>query len=52
MSDGYVIKVVGTKRWRAIFDIQAEGRDPVDLRCFLGLGEKTLSETWLYQHFP
>lgn len=48
----YVIKVVGTQRWRAFFDVGADGSDPVNLRCFLKLGGKTLSETWLYQFFP
>jgi glucans biosynthesis protein len=48
----YVIKVVGTNRWRAFFDVSAEGSDPLNLRCYLKLGNKTLSETWLYQFFP
>jgi glucans biosynthesis protein len=48
----YVIKVVGTNRWRAVFDVVAEGRDAVNLRCFLRLDNKPLSETWLYQYFP
>jgi periplasmic glucans biosynthesis protein len=51
-DNGHVLKVVGTDRWRAAFDLQIEGTQPVDLRLFLRLGEKTLSETWLYQHFP
>lgn len=51
-SHGYVVKVVGTRRWRAVFDLHAEGREPVDLRCYLQLDERTLSETWLYQYFP
>ena len=48
----YVIKVVGTNRWRAIFDVALTGKDPLNLRCFLRLGEHTLSETWIYQFFP
>jgi len=48
----YVIKVVGTDRWRAFFDVSADGPDPLNLRCFLKLGNKSLSETWLYQFFP
>jgi periplasmic glucans biosynthesis protein len=48
----YVIKVVGTDRWRAFFDVSADGNDPLNLRCFLKLADKTLSETWLYQFFP
>jgi glucans biosynthesis protein len=52
IDNAYVIKVVGTDRWRALFDLQAEGNGPVDLRVFLKLGDKTLSETWIYQYFP
>lgn len=48
----YVIKVVGTERWRSLFDITLEGKSPIDLRCFLKLGDKTLTETWIYQYFP
>ena len=47
-----MLKVVGTDRWRALFDLQVEGSAPVDLRLFLKLGGKTLSETWIYQYFP
>ena len=50
--NAYVVKVVGTDRWRALFDLQLDGTAPVDLRLFLKLGNKTLSETWLYQYFP
>jgi glucans biosynthesis protein len=52
IDNAYVIKVVGTDRWRALFDLQVDGNAPVDLRLFLRLGNKTLSETWLYQYFP
>jgi glucans biosynthesis protein len=52
IDNAYVIKVVGTDRWRALFDLQLDGNAPVDLRLFLKLGSKTLSETWLYQYFP
>jgi glucans biosynthesis protein len=52
IDNAYVIKVVGTDRWRALFDLQAEGNDPVNLRMFLKLGDTTLSETWIYQYFP
>jgi len=48
----YVIKVVGTDRWRALFDVLAPGKQQIDLRCYLSLGDKTLTETWLYQYFP
>jgi len=52
IDNAYVVKVVGTDRWRALFDLTLEGAAPVDLRLFLRLGDRTLSETWLYQYFP
>ncbi len=52
VSNAYVVKVVGTERWRAAFDVYAPGKQQIDLRCFLQLGDKTLTETWLYQFFP
>lgn len=52
IDNAYVIKVVGTDRWRALFDLGAEGSDPVDLRCYLRLGDETLTETWMYQYLP
>ncbi len=35
--------------WRAQFDYTPEGPAPVDLRMFLRLDGRALSETWLYQ---
>ena len=52
IDNAYVVKVVGTDRWRALFDLQLDGNQPADLRLFLRLGDRTLSETWLYQYFP
>ena len=52
IGKAYVVKVVGTDRWRALFDVDLDGKAPVDLRCFLRLNDKTLTETWLYQYFP
>ncbi len=52
VGNAYVIKVVGTDYWRALFDVTIDGTQPVDLRLFLRLGDKTLTETWLYQYFP
>ncbi len=52
VDNAYVIKVVGTDRWRALFDLSADGKTPVDLRCYLLLGDETLSETWIYQFLP
>lgn len=40
------------QRWRAFFDIKAEGTEPVDLRAFLRRNGTALSETWIYQYFP
>jgi glucans biosynthesis protein len=50
IDNAYVIKVVGTDKWRALFDLSTNGQDPVDLRCYLRLKDETLSETWIYQH--
>jgi len=52
LGKAYVIKIVGTDRWRALFDLYAPGKDPINLRCYLRLGDQTLTETWLYQYFP
>jgi glucans biosynthesis protein len=52
IDNTYSIKVVGTDRWRAFFDLSADGKAPIDLRCYLKLDDKTLTETWLYQYFP
>jgi len=38
--------------WRAQFDFTPASKDVVDLRLFLKSGERTLSETWLYQYRP
>jgi glucans biosynthesis protein len=52
VSDAFVIKVAGTNRWRAFFDVAPLKSGPINLRCYLRLDRKTLSETWLYQWFP
>lgn len=38
--------------WRAQFDLTADGTDPIDMRLFLRLDGKPLTETWLYQYHP
>ncbi|RYF59073.1 MAG: glucan biosynthesis protein D, partial [Comamonadaceae bacterium] len=38
--------------WRAQFDLTVQGKEPVDMRLYLRLGDQTLSETWLYQYHP
>jgi periplasmic glucans biosynthesis protein len=53
VSNSYCHPVVGqNERWRALFDIEAAGLDPVELRVFLRRGNETLTETWTYQYFP
>ena len=48
----FTFQLVGSKRWRAIFELSVAGEDPVDLRLFLRLGDNALTETWLYQYRP
>ncbi|MEM1129073.1 MAG: glucan biosynthesis protein D [Pseudomonadota bacterium] len=48
----YALPVVGTNRWRAVFDFAATSLDPVEMRLFLRRGEDALSETWAYQYHP
>lgn len=38
--------------WRTNFDLKWEGKEPVDLRCYLRLGTSALTETWSYQWTP
>jgi glucans biosynthesis protein len=38
-----------TGGWRVFFDLYPAGSEPVELRCTLRLGDKALSETWVYQ---
>ncbi len=52
IDNEYALQVVGTKNWRAAFDLYVEGKEPVNLRLFLKLGDRTLTETWLYQYLP
>jgi glucans biosynthesis protein len=42
------------KGWRAMFDVRPPdaGQEPIDIRLFLRLGDKALTETWLYQWTP
>ena len=49
----FAIRVAGTDRWRIMFDLDAHGPAPVDLRAYLRTKDGlALSETWLFQHFP
>lgn len=45
-------RVVGTSRWRAMFDYLPPDKNPVDLRLYLTQHGNALTETWLYQHLP
>jgi glucans biosynthesis protein len=38
--------------WRAQFDLTADGKDPVELTCFLKAEDRTLTETWAFQYHP
>ncbi|SMF39475.1 glucans biosynthesis protein [Tistlia consotensis] len=48
----FVERIPGTRRWRVQFDLTAPGREPAELRGFLRLGKRPLTETWLYQYRP
>jgi glucans biosynthesis protein len=48
----YALQVVGTREWRAFFDLYADGPEPAELRCFLRLDQRPLTETWLYRYIP
>lgn len=53
VDNAHVLKVVGTERWRASFDLyvdDANADSPVELRCYVRLNDRTLTETWLYQY--
>ena len=52
IDNDYTLQIVGTKNWRAFFDIAVDGAEPVDIRAYLRLGDKPLTETWLYQYIP
>ncbi|MFN3647650.1 MAG: glucan biosynthesis protein [Gemmobacter sp.] len=49
----YALPVVGTDRWRLIFDVRAPaGTDTLDLRAYLSRDGAPLTETWLGQLHP
>jgi glucans biosynthesis protein len=52
IDNSYVLPIVGTKAWRASFDLDVEGPEAVDLRCFLERNGTSLTETWLFQYTP
>lgn len=53
LSNAYCHPVVDQRgRWRALFDLEATGSDPVDIRLFLRRADRALTETWVFQYFP
>ena len=38
--------------WRTQFDLDPQGTDPVEMRCFLRLNGRPLTETWTYRYIP
>ena len=38
--------------WRAQFDLTADGNDPVEMRLALKVGDRVVTETWLFQYHP
>ena len=48
----YALPVVGTSRWRLIFDIDAPGVETADIRAYLAKDGQPLTETWLGQVHP
>jgi len=49
----YTLPVVGTDRWRLVFDVRApDGTETVDLRAWLSRAGAPLTETWLGQMHP
>ena len=43
--------VVGTNRWRLMFDVAIGAGTTVDMRAYLRRGRNALTETWTYQAF-
>ncbi|WP_159709495.1 glucan biosynthesis protein [Geminicoccus flavidas] len=52
ITRAFAFQIVGTRRWRAMFELLVDGEEPVDLRLYLRLGDNALTETWLYQYHP
>ncbi len=52
IASAVVEPVPGTRRLRILFDLHAPGPEPVELRGFLRLADRPLSETWLFQLRP
>lgn len=41
-----------THGWRVFFELESDHDTPIELRCFLKLGEDILTETWSYRWPP
>ena len=41
-----------TDLWRTQFDLDPQGTDPIEMRCFLRFEGKPLTETWTYRYIP
>jgi len=53
VGDVSAIRVEEIGGWRVMFDLKGvKGADPVQLRAYLRLGNRALSETWLYHWWP
>ncbi len=53
VSNAYAHPVVDQReRWRSLFDIEAGGGEPVDMRAYLRRNGFALSETWIGQYLP
>lgn len=52
LVQAYALPVVGTSRWRLIFDIKAPGIETADIRAYLERDGQPLTETWLGQIHP
>lgn len=54
LSYVFAERIPGSERWRAHFDLGLEEGDeePVELRLYLRLEDRPLTETWLYQFLP
>jgi glucans biosynthesis protein len=53
VSNAYTHPVVDQReRWRALFDVAATGKEPVDMRAYLRHKDRALTETWIFQYFP
>jgi len=52
LSGAFLEPVPGTRRWRVLFDLAPQGRDPVELRLYVRGNGDALTETWLYQFRP